>query len=80
MEHRGDGERTATEVRDRGAGGILGRYLSSRGLSSIDGQGGTPRGQFVIVLAYEHLERIPLTIADCDREEGSETAEGTALK
>lgn len=30
-------------------------------------------GQFVIVMAHEHGERIPLTIADFDREEGTVT-------
>jgi NAD(P)H-flavin reductase len=30
-------------------------------------------GQFVIVMAHEHGERIPLTIADFDREEGTIT-------
>jgi len=35
--------------------------------------------QFVIVMSHEHGERIPLTIADCDRAKGSGTAEGTAI-
>jgi NAD(P)H-flavin reductase len=30
-------------------------------------------GQFVIVMAHEHAERIPLTIADYDREDGTVT-------
>ena len=30
-------------------------------------------GQFVIVMAHEHGERIPLTIADFDREAGTIT-------
>ena len=30
-------------------------------------------GQFVIVMAHEHAERIPLTIADFDREDGTVT-------
>ncbi|HET7527216.1 MAG TPA: FAD-binding oxidoreductase, partial [Burkholderiaceae bacterium] len=30
-------------------------------------------GQFVIVMAHEHGERIPLTIADFDHEEGTIT-------
>jgi len=30
-------------------------------------------GQFVIVMAHDHGERIPLTIADFDREKGTIT-------
>ena len=30
-------------------------------------------GQFVIVMAHEHGERIPLTIADFDRDKGTIT-------
>ena len=30
-------------------------------------------GQFVIVMSHEHGERIPLTIADFDRDEGTIT-------
>lgn len=37
-------------------------------------------GRFIIAMSHGHVERIPLTIADHDREKGSGTADGAALK
>jgi tetratricopeptide (TPR) repeat protein len=70
---RGDYERVLHLYDTAIPRGLLRRHLSARGPPPAMARGAARPGQFVIVMSHPEGERIPLTIADFDRDRGTVT-------